>query len=393
MSSDVVPAYLRWALLRAALARGWWLVTALYLVLDAHLDAPQLVLVGVFQGLVVLLAEIPAGVLADTTSRRLALVLAHLVMGTGMALTGVVTGYPVLVVTQCLWGLGWALSSGADVAWITDELARPDRVDRVLVGQARRELAGTVAGLVAAATLAGAVGRPTAILVLGTAMVALGATVARWPETGFVPAPAERRWRQAVGILREGARAARAERVVAAVLVATFLLHGGREAYGRLFERHVLGLGLPVDPLLWFTGLALAAAATGALVLRVVEARIDDPDGARRAAAGAGAVGAVGVLVFAQAPDAPTAAAGEVLVTGIAFPVARIAGTVLVNRRVTGRVRATVHSMASQAENGGEMVLGLALAGVAADAPRVALVVSAVLVAASGLVVSRGCRR
>jgi hypothetical protein len=104
-------------------------------------------------------------------------------------------------------------------------------------------------------------------------------------------------------------------------------------------------------------------------------------------------VGAVGVLAFALAPDAPTAAAGEVLVTGIAFPVARVASTVLVNRRVTGRARATVHSMASQAENGGEMVLGLALAGVAADAPRVALVVSAALVAAGGVVVSRGCRR
>ena len=85
----------------------------MYLVTVADLSPAQLVLIGVFQGLAVVLAEVPAGVLVDTISRRLALVVGHVVMGTGMALTGFVTEYALIVLSQCLWGLGWAISSGA----------------------------------------------------------------------------------------------------------------------------------------------------------------------------------------------------------------------------------------------------------------------------------------
>lgn len=121
MDSSLTIAYLRWAFIRATLARGWWLTTAVYLVTVADLSPAQLVLIGVFQGLTVVVAEVPAGVLADTVSRRLALVVAHVVMGAGMALTGFVTDYSLIVLSQCLWGLGWAISSGADVAWITED--------------------------------------------------------------------------------------------------------------------------------------------------------------------------------------------------------------------------------------------------------------------------------
>jgi MFS family permease len=89
-----------------------------------------------------LLGEVPAGVWADTVSRKWSLVIAHLFMGAGMLLTGLVTGFPLLVATQVLWGLGWAFSSGADVAWITDELDRPHRIASVLVARGRWDLLG-----------------------------------------------------------------------------------------------------------------------------------------------------------------------------------------------------------------------------------------------------------
>lgn len=106
MHPDLASAFLRWAPLRAALARGWWLATAVYLLVVADLSPFQLVLIGVFQGVTVVIAEVPAGVLADAVSRRLALVLAHVVMGAGMAMTGFVTAFPLLVVSNCLSGLG-----------------------------------------------------------------------------------------------------------------------------------------------------------------------------------------------------------------------------------------------------------------------------------------------
>ena len=41
-------------------------------------------------------------------------------------MAGLVTTFPALALSQMLAGTGWAFSSGADVAWITDELDRPD---------------------------------------------------------------------------------------------------------------------------------------------------------------------------------------------------------------------------------------------------------------------------
>jgi MFS family permease len=392
VSSDPVPAYLRWALVRSALARGWWLVTALYLVLDARLSPTRLILVGVFQALAVLVAEVPAGVLADTVSRRLSVVGAQVVTGAGMAMTAFVTDFPLVVVTQCLWGAGWALASGADVAWITDELDDPGRIDRVLVAQARRELAGAVVGPVVLGTVAWVGGRGVAMAGAGAAMVLLGLSVARWPETGFVPVAAGRRWPAAVATLRAGGVLARSDRVVLGVLVATALINGGHEGFGRLLQRRILVLGLPAepDPIVWFATLALVSAAAGAMVLRVVEPRIDGVGVASRSYLGAGAVGTVGLVVFAFAPGAAWAAVGAVLVAGIAFPTAGVAATVLVNRRTASAARATVHSLASQAENAGELVFGLALAAVAAATTgTVALLGSAGLVVAAGVVVGR----
>src|SRR3954470_4669227 len=174
MHVDLTAAYLRWTLLRAALARGWWLATALYLVVVADLSASQLVLIGVFQGLTVVVAEVPAGVLADAFSRRRALVTAHVVMGAGMAITGRVTSFPLVVVSQCLWGLGWAISNGADVAWITDELDRVDDIDRVLTAQGRFDLLGTAAGIVVFGALGWATTLSVAIVVAGVSMIGLG---------------------------------------------------------------------------------------------------------------------------------------------------------------------------------------------------------------------------
>src|SRR5690606_42119690 len=102
---------------------------------------------------------------------------------------------------------------------------------------------------------------------------------------------------------------------------------------------------------------------------------------------GAGAAGLVG---FAHAPDAATAGPGALVLAGLAEPVTRAAATTSVNRRAPTVVRATMHSILSQAENGGEFVFGLALAGVvAATSTTTALMCAAGLAVAAGAVVVR----
>jgi MFS family permease len=391
MQSDFATAFLRWACVRAAFARGYWVTTAVYLVVVADLRPFELVLIGTFQGLTVLVAEVPAGVLADSVSRRLSLVIGHVVMGTGMAMAGLVTSFPLLVISQCLWGLGWAFSSGADVAWLTDELDQPDVIDRVLVAQARWDLIGNPIGILALGALAWATTLSTAIVAAGVAMAVLGlVVVARWPETRFTPADAGSRWRASASILRRGLALARAERVVMVVIVATLLVNGGCEAYGRLLEKRVVTLGLPAhpDPIVWFAAISLVGFALGAVVLRIVETRIDGAGVARRTYVLACAAGVIGLVVFANAPDTRTAVVGIFLVSGIAQPVMRIAGVVWVNRRATHAVRATVHSLLSQAEHAGEVVFGVTLAVLAGVASTtVALTGSAALLFTAGALV------
>ncbi len=133
--------------MRAMLHRGYWLVASLYLVVDARLSPAQLVLIGSAQGVVSLVAEVPTGVMADTISRKWSLVSSQVLIGLSMMLTGLVTSFPALVATQMLWGFGWTFASGADVAWITDELGRPDLTDAVLTAYARWQQIGAVTGM------------------------------------------------------------------------------------------------------------------------------------------------------------------------------------------------------------------------------------------------------
>jgi MFS family permease len=386
--SPLATSFLRWTCTRAALSRGYWLVTALYLVVVADLRPFQFVLIGTFQGVTVLIAEVPAGVLADAVSRRLSLVVGHVVMGIGMSMAGLITAFPMLVVSQCLWGLGWAFSSGADVAWLTDELDRPDLIDRVLVAQARWDLIGTPIGIVAFGLVAWWSTLSTAIVLSGIAMIVLGiSVVARWPEIGFTPADAGRRARQAVSILRRGMASARADRIILMVIVATLLVNGSAEVYGRLLNHRLVALGMPThpDPIVWFAAMSLAGVALGTLVLQTVERSIAGVGVAMRTYVLACGLGVVGLVLFANAPNVAAAVTGSILVSGIALPVIRTAGVILVNRRTESSVRATVHSLLSQAENAGEITLGISLAALArAASTSVALTASAALLAVAG---------
>jgi MFS transporter, DHA3 family, tetracycline resistance protein len=365
---DLVAVYLRWFWWRALLHRGWWLVTSVYLVVDAHLSPSQLVLIGVAQGLVALVFEVPAGVLADTIGRKWSLLVSHALMGTAMLTTGLVTDFAALVATQMLWGLSWTFASGADVAWITDELDEPERISGVLVRAGRADLTGAAAGIVVLGTLGSLVPRSSVLVLAGGAMLALGLYVAlRFREERFVPAPA-RRWSASWAIFRRGASLVRGSRAILVVFAATFLVNGAAVGIGRMQPRRLVDLGLPTDPVAWFAVLGVLTLLVGAAALRIVEREIDDARAALRGYALACAAGTVGALVLAAAPEEVSASAAVLLVAGLAIPLTRTIGTIWVNRRTSGEVRATVHSLLAQAEYLGEIACGLGIAVLASVA-------------------------
>jgi hypothetical protein len=309
-----------------------------------------------------------------------------------MVATALVTAFWALVATQMLWGIAWTFASGADVAWVSDELADSARTAEVLAAQARWEQIGAASGMIGFGVFAWSTDRGTAMVIAGLAMGLLGLYVmARFTEQHFTPTRTQR-WRQAMTILQRGVALARRDRQILVVFVATFLVNGVADAFGRLYQKQLIGLGLPdrLDPVVWFTGLGVITFAIGAFALRMVEARINGVGVARRAYAAACGIGALGVLLVAVAPDAAGGSAGVLMVAGIAWTVTRAVGVIWVNSRATSDVRATVQSFLAQVEYLGEVLCGMVL-GLLAQVASIsgALAGACALVACAGVVVTR----
>src|SRR6187200_2043409 len=82
-----------------------WVVMAVYLVQTVHLSPLQLVLMGTAMEAAVFLFEVPTGVVADTYSRRLSLVIGYLGMGVAWMLVAVVSAPFAIIGLWALWGL------------------------------------------------------------------------------------------------------------------------------------------------------------------------------------------------------------------------------------------------------------------------------------------------
>ena len=384
----VAAAFLRWTCARAIFHRGYVLTSGIYFVIDARLSAAEIIGLGTAMAVTLTLTDIPAGAWSDIVSRKWPLVAGHGFLAAGMVLTGLVTAYPLILGTQVLWGLGWAFSGGADVAWVTDELGEPGRIAQVLTARARWDLAGGAAGVVAFGLLAWAIGRPAAIVASGAAMALLGVFLAvRFPEDNFTPVRGHR-WSASLLAISGGVALARRDGEILLVLAATMAVNGAA-MISWLFPRRLVGLGLPADPAVSYAVAGLLCAAAGAIALRVVEARIDRAGAARQAYALACLAGAAGLVMLALAPDLSIAIIGLLLVNGVGFTVTRAVSVIWVNQRTTSDIRATIHSFLSQAETAGEIAGGLALLVTAQAAGMAAtFTASAALIAAVGALIA-----
>ena len=278
---DITTTFLRWTFSRAIFHRGYVLTSGLYFVLDAHLSGYQLLVLATIMSITLVLSDVPLGVWSDVFSRKWPLVIGHGFLAAGMVMTGLVTAFPLLVVTQVLWGLGWAFSTGADVAWVTDEFNKPGLIARVLTARARWDLMGGAIGMIAFGLLGWSVGLGRAIVVSGVAMALVGVYVAiGFVEDNFTRANVQK-WKNSVVILQRGLSLSRRDNEVLVVLVATLIINGAA-MISWVFPRQLIDQGFPSNPILWYTALGILSLGVGILALHVVEARIEGLGVARR---------------------------------------------------------------------------------------------------------------
>ena len=88
------------------------------------MDPLQLVLTGTFMEIAYFLFEVPTGVVADSYSRRVSVIVAQAIMGISFVITGLVTSVPLILAAAALMGFGWTFKSGAIDAWLADEVGQ-----------------------------------------------------------------------------------------------------------------------------------------------------------------------------------------------------------------------------------------------------------------------------
>jgi len=350
-----------------ALSMPTWVVVAVYLVRDLHLTPLQLVLMGTAMEAAVFLFEVPTGVVADTYSRRVSLIIGYLGMGLSWLAVAFVTAPWLAISLWAIWGISYTFTSGAEEAWLADEIGA-EKAPPVFLRAARWGQVGGVVGLVLQVAV-GAASLRAGVALGGVFTIVCGlACVPLMEEHGFRRRPREERYsplEEMRSTAAAGARYARAAPVILLLIAATVCMGASAEAFDRLKEAHFLrDVGLPaigsLQPVVWFGIFSLVAMVNAFLGTTFLIRRVE-----RRGLATVStsllccaAFELVAMLVFALAWS-PWAAIVAVLGVFLARSLAGPLYTIWLNDQVTdSSVRATVFSITGQGDAIGQAAGG-----------------------------------
>jgi MFS transporter, DHA3 family, tetracycline resistance protein len=347
-------------------------MTNLYYVTEVGMSPLELVLCGTAMELAIFLFEVPTGVVADTVSRRLSVIVSYVILGVATILFGVLSSAPLIIAAYALWGLGYTFQSGAYEAWLADEVG-PDRLTRLLLRGSQVGSAGSLLGVVAS-TVIGAIDLQAAIVTGGALLVAIAIVLAiTMPETGFHPGHADEETgpREFLATARRGGRLVRGHHVLLLMLAIAFLYGMWTESIDRLWQAQLLtGVGLPAHPgwsdAVWIGVISAATTVIAILVGQVAVTRLASASRERlaRILLGLNAALVPAALVFAIAVS-PAVAIGAFCVVSACRALASPLASAWVNRTIEdSSVRATVLSIVNQADAVGQVAGGPAIGAI-----------------------------
>jgi len=374
---------------------GFWLAVTVWWVVDLGLGPFELVLMGTVLELSVLLAETPTGVVADLVSRRRSIIIAQVVMGLGFIWAVASTNYWVILPAQAMFGIGWTFRSGADTAWVTDELKgigefHDDDIDRLLLRKHRFGIAIGIVALSSTMLIGHLSSVRWAASMMGLLEIAVGFYFMRsMREEHFVPGRHDDRG--FFQILRSGLRAISSQRRLRVLVAVLLVLNMGAEVFDRLGFKHFLDNADVDDGSVIVLGaLFLALAGAGLLVNLAATRVLAGTYGVARLAVVLLAGAALGGLLASMTNIVVVIAIGYMAQDSMREALWPVVNG-WTNRDAPTEVRATVHSLVSQTTAIGELIGGLTL-GVLAELTsiRTVLVIASVLFGISALLATRG---
>ena len=344
---------------------GGWLPLSVRLVVDLDLSAAQLLLMGTSMEVAMLIGEVPTGVVADVFSRKWSVIVGGVMIFSAQFASGIVDEWVLYLITQFVWGLGWTFISGAEIAWVTDEVGSAEAVEPLLLRRGRLEFAAVIVGIVF-------FGASTLVMPLKTSVMIAGGLGIAWTlylatamqETGFRPVLVDRR-ENFLRTLSEGARFTWAHKGLRVLGIALILGGMAAEALDRLDVRRLEDLGMSdaISPVLVFGAVMIGESMLGGLVLWRYAHRFEGKNVVTGFSTVLAMV-AVGALLLAHVPVLAFAAIMLVAQGGLLNLTNPLIGT-WTNALAPSEARATVHSFIGQTRSFGEIVGGLSLGAVA----------------------------
>jgi MFS family permease len=370
-------------------AQAAFTVWAVYLVQDVGVNPFQLVLLGTVSEIAIFVFEVPTGVVADIYSRRLSIIVGMIGAGAAIVLLGLVQLYWVILLAAVIRGIAGTFMSGAWEAWITDEHG-VDGIGRVFLRGNQFSYLGAIVGSAASVAIA-TQNLGAGVVFGGLVSVATGiACIFLMPEHGFVRRPVEERsapMRAMKETALTGGRLVRGHNILLLIVGITFFAGAASEGFDRLWEAHLLkDVGLPqlwgLDPVVWFGVFNIVGLIAGIVITSFLVPRFEYADNSKlaRSLLFLSVVLSFSVIVFGLATSFAVAA--------VAYLVARLVRRLKdplyvtwLNKNVEdSSVRATVNSIASQADAIGEVAGGPAIGAIGTVASlRAALVAAGLL--------------
>jgi DHA3 family tetracycline resistance protein-like MFS transporter len=340
-------------------------VNLVYQVREAKLDPIELVLIGTALEATVFLCEVPTGIVADVFSRRRSVLIGLVLVGIGLMLQGAVPRFEVLLLAQVVWGAGYTFISGAQQAWIADEVG-VEQVGKVYLRSAQVEQLMRIVAIPISTVLA-VVALNLPILIGGALFLPLALLLRLvMPERGFKPAAREDRpsFAQLRSTLVAGGHLVRRSPLLLTVFGITAFMGMASEGFDRLWVKHFYdNLGFPAlgdfDTVVWIGVVRMGSAVLGIGAVELVRRRVDTTshDVVSRGLFVINALEMTSMIVFALAGGFVVGmmAFWSTVVLSRAFDPLYLSW---INQNVESRVRATVLSMSSQVDAMGQIAGG-----------------------------------
>jgi DHA3 family tetracycline resistance protein-like MFS transporter len=288
-------------------------------------------------------------------------------------LEGTLPLFAAILLAQVLWGVGYTFISGAQDAWLADEIGE-ERLTQAYLRASQIGRGGALVGILIGMSL-GTVRLGLPMLMAGALFVTLSFFLILFmPETGFAPTPRPERnsWGKMGDTFRDGLQLVRGRPTLMLILAITIFFGLSSEGWDRLREAHLLEnfrfpvIGALEGPVIWFGVLSIVGLALSFTATEVIRRRVKEEEPALLIGLQVGLNLAVigGIAIFSLAQTF-----GPAVAAMTAVYVARSANGPLfrgwINKQIKSRVRATVLSIWGQMDAIGQIVGGPILGTVA----------------------------